>query len=277
MNLILVIALTAIWVISTPSNVNAQKLPNIQQNNLKLPGVIKIDGKSTEWGNEFQAYNHNTNVFYSIGNNNDKLYLIIQAKDPVIAKKIIGGGITFSINRADKRNSDENASITFPLFKGFTQSKIANHLNELSTIHSDSLNRKKLDSMINIVNKEISDNAKEIKIVGIKEVPDSLISVYNSEGIRAAILFDSKTALTYELSIPLKYLGLSVSSNKFTYNIMLNGLSYTFKSVVKKGPDGPATVTAVPRGLMNGSRSNYQFLNFPTDFWGEYLLAKKAE
>ena len=46
----------------------AQSLPNTQIKYLDIPSSIKIDGKANEWNNQFQAFNHNTNIFYSIAN-----------------------------------------------------------------------------------------------------------------------------------------------------------------------------------------------------------------
>ena len=55
-----------------------QKLPNLQTTSLRAPASIKIDGKTTEWNNRFQAYNKATEVSYTIANDKDKLYLVIQ-------------------------------------------------------------------------------------------------------------------------------------------------------------------------------------------------------
>jgi len=81
----------------------AQNLPNAQQRSLWAPATIKIDGKPTEWNNQFQAYNHATDILYTISNDNDNLYLIIQASKPRIIDKIIDVGVTFIINTAGKK------------------------------------------------------------------------------------------------------------------------------------------------------------------------------
>ena len=57
---------------------NAQKLPNVQQASLRAPENVKVDGKPTEWGDKLQAYNKATDVFYTIANDYNNLYLIIQ-------------------------------------------------------------------------------------------------------------------------------------------------------------------------------------------------------
>ena len=83
----------------------AQKLPNMQTANVPAPANIKIDGKANEWNNQFQAYNKATSVFYTVANDDDHLYLAIQAADIVIVEKILSGGITINLKRSDKKNS----------------------------------------------------------------------------------------------------------------------------------------------------------------------------
>jgi hypothetical protein len=132
-------------------SVIAQKLPNVQINSVSIPTTTKIDGKATEWGDEFQAYNHSTNIYYTIANSNDKLYLIIKAKDIAMVKKIISGGITFLIDKSGKRNTAGAASITFPLFKASALSKLSYQLSDLSALRFDTIkNGKKIDSTVNI-------------------------------------------------------------------------------------------------------------------------------
>jgi len=95
---------------------NAQKLPNVQTASLRAPANTKIDGKPTEWDNKFQAYNHATEVYYTLANDDDKLYLVVQATDRQIINKIIGGGVTFTVQKSGKKNDKGGISITYPLF-----------------------------------------------------------------------------------------------------------------------------------------------------------------
>jgi hypothetical protein len=78
---------------------HAQKLPNVQTISLRAPAGVKIDGKTKEWNNRFQCYNHATSLFYTIANDDENLYLVIKAIDRDICKKIIGGGITLTFKR----------------------------------------------------------------------------------------------------------------------------------------------------------------------------------
>ena len=92
----------------------AQKLPGVQQAGLRAPAQIKIDGKTTEWNNQLQAYNKATGIYYTLSNDDGNLYLTIQAKDRLVIRKILSGGIVFTANRSVKK-VDEHVSVTFPL------------------------------------------------------------------------------------------------------------------------------------------------------------------
>src|ERR1700743_3198430 len=97
-----------------PLSADAQKLPNIQQSKLRAPSTVKIDGKATEWNNQFQAYNRATDVFYTLSNDDENLYLTIKAIDQDVINKIVGGGISFIIARAGKKNDKNNIAIISP-------------------------------------------------------------------------------------------------------------------------------------------------------------------
>ena len=127
-------------------------------------------------------------------------------------------------------------------------------------------------------NERFALQSKEIKIKGMLSIADTLISVYNDVGIKAALLFDNKKACTYELAIPLKYLELvSSRSDSFEYHVILNGVVTGNDVHVQVSANGrfidrssPGSITvslkATPERLM---------LEFPTEFIGKYTLANK--
>jgi hypothetical protein len=249
----------------------AQKSPTIQVASLRAPTNIKIDGKATEWDNQFQANNKTTEIFYTIANDSENLYLIIRATDETTIKKIVMGGITFTVNTANKRDTKNAPAITFPVYDSnnppsyftFNKSKI-----DVST---------NVDSLMNIHNKALSTKYKLIGIAGIEAITDSLLSIYNKEDIMASAKFDGKLNYTYEMAVPLKYLKVT-GDQKLLYNIKLNAATI----------DGRKLEIISPRPNLNivqyiGTDGvNYQLGNdphslalvAPTDFWGEYTLAK---
>src|ERR1700679_721966 len=82
----------------------AQNLPNVQKVSLRVPGNVKIDGKPTEWDNTFRAYNYNTNIFYTMANDDDNLYLVVKATDADIINKIVGGGTVLTISKTGNKD-----------------------------------------------------------------------------------------------------------------------------------------------------------------------------
>lgn len=244
--------------------VNAQKLPNVQQINLRAPQNLKIDGKAEEWNNKFAAYNKAIDVFYTLSNDNDKLYLTIQATDRSIINKIINGGVSLSINKLAKKTGKGIPTISYPVFDKKNKPYI-NWADKAASINE-------IDSLMLINNNSMNQKSKFIKVTGIKDI-DTLISVYNTDGIRAAALFDNKGVYILELSVGLKLVGLSINDGaKFNYNVRLN--SITMDDVpgitIARSPNGTITSLDVNKRIAD------QFSNAmsTTDFWGDYILAK---
>lgn len=116
---------------------------------------------------------------------------------------------------------------------------------------------------------------KSIRVTGISGV-DSLISIYNEDGIKAACMFDDKKVYTLELCLPLKFLKISADAEPLlAYHIIINGYKSgpTFGQLTNT--DGtPATSTAAQRLSDYFARKDAD-KTVQTDFWGEYTLAQK--
>jgi hypothetical protein len=243
----------------------AQKLPNIQENSLRAPVDIRIDGKASEWGNKFQAYNHATDIFYTLANDDDNLYLVVQVADPNIISRITSRGITFSIQHGASKEDKNQANITYPVSK---------------TPPYFGLNRKKYelidtsikaaDSVMRRYNKMIDDSCKFIGINGIAGI-DTLISVYNRDGIKARGQFNNKKVFTCELSIKLKLINASVNDNaNLTYKISING--YKTAPITISPPSNP---TPDQQAAFERQQQLINKLIAPTYLQGEYKLIKK--
>ena len=259
---------------------SAQKLPSVQTESVLAPANIKIDGKATEWANKFQAYNNHVEFFYTLSNDGSNLYLTVQAVQPDIIRRIMNGGITLSVNNGGKKSDKSGIAITFPLFE--SNNRFSGRLNAVmpSSItvsngvvtrsESKPLTPEETDSLMNVNNANFNTKAKVIGLHGIKGL-DSLISVYNEDGIKAAGAFDNKFVFTCELAVPLKHLGLDLKSlSNFTYHIQIN-------AVEQKGISIPNEYSADPLARMKGIvvGANAAPGQPATDFWGEYILAKK--
>jgi len=277
-------------ILATGVNAIGQKLPGIQQASVRAPAEIKIDGKPTEWDNKFQAYNNATEIFYTLANDDEYLYLTVQATHPEIIKKIMLGGITLSVNKTGKKVEKDNPSVTYPVF-GLSDINI--NLKE----PMESASPQEREIFAQTANKMLGEKSKYVMTMGIKGL-DTLISVYNEDGVRVAQAFDTKINYTCELGISLKKLGLSIDNNKtFAYHIVVNGINpyiLNNKTINKAYNDGFAAGRAaagrntLSQGEQSGGSSlgglgqgigpagnNNPGQKVPTDFWGQYTLAQK--
>lgn len=231
----------------------AQKLPNVQTVNVWAPVDVKTDGKPTEWGDRFEAYNKNTSVFYTMANDNDKLYLTIQATHANTIAKILSGGITLTVKSV--ANATSPLSITYPLIG--TKGGLSFILMKIKG------DQPIADSDLNAINNQLSIGCKKIKVTGVTQVTDTMLSVYNTEGIKAAGLFDHQKAYTYELAISLNYLEPFVNDlDTFNYNIILTGSNVT-------------NINAVTGTNSDALQHTFNNLTIPSYFSGRYTLVKK--
>jgi len=271
--LVVVIGLTA----------NAQKLPQIQDVSVRAPDNVKIDGKLNEWPNPLlnaqktdgylNAYNSTIRIYYTIANDDNNLYIVMRGLGTRVVVKSLSDGFTITISHStDKKGrakAVDNIAVSFPqpvddktintvlapIRGGF------DFYNEPEIYPAGYPYIKQLDSIQTITNAVLTPFIKEIKVSGIKEIQDTLLSVYNETGIKAMMQFIWRQPV-YELAIPLKYLKLDINSPvKFSYNIKL-GMARDPNHGMRGVYDDPPT-----------AQENYLYSN--QDFWGEYTLAKK--
>ena len=165
---------------------NAQKLPNVQKTSMYESADIKTNDKAAEWNNQFQAYNKATNIYYTLANDDKNLYLIVQATDPGIINKILRGGVTFSINEAGKKNFKDAVSITYPILKKNNRLFLNFSAKPEKVVAGVASEFTQIDSFVSLNNKRLAERSKLIRVTGIKGV-DTLISVYNQDGIKATL------------------------------------------------------------------------------------------
>jgi hypothetical protein len=252
---------------------SSQKLPKIQTTSVFAPANIKVDGKTTEWNNKFQAFNRTTEVYYTLSNSATKLYLTIQSNERRIIRKLMSNGITLTIMADPKQNKD-GLAVTFPAYAKTERPVFLNLKNPYETVKDTNKNNAMADSVMTAYNAAITDRFKTISIIGEPSIPDSTLSVFNTEGFKAAARFDNKLVYTYELAIPLSYIKFAADKpGTFKYTMQVNG------------PPGEVSVIENGRRMVytagDGSQVNIGYpgpdnLGFanPTYFSGEYTLAK---
>lgn len=271
----------------------AQKVTELQEVSIYAPQLTKADGKNNEWADATFSVNKRTSISYLISNDDKNLYLVVKSYDVANNSKIMAGGITFSINPDGKKKEKESMSLTYPLFNraqfrggggaGGGQRRVM-----MGGFGGGGAQptQKERDSMQVAMQKTQLAQVKEIKINGFKKTTDTLVSIYNDQGIKAAASIDNDNVYFYEAAIPLEQLGLSVEDAKeFAYNIKLNGLQIPGMDFNRGGGGGGGARVSfgggggggrggfsggAPRGGMD-----FQALISPTDFWGKYKLIKK--
>jgi hypothetical protein len=250
-------------------NATAQKLPNKQETSVRIPANVKIDGKATEWNNKFQAYNKTTDFFYTIANNNDELYLIIQTSDPYVFNKIIDRGLTLSVKNPE---TGKTASFTFPTaIYNVRNASLSTTL--MGHALTPSANGAEADMIAN--NKTLRDKHKFIKTDGVEGV-DTLVSVYNEDGIHAAELFDGKKVYTLEMGVKRKLMGiLSTNGLKIRYKLKVNGFDGPGLDFDRPIFEDERRPTPEQLQKLNADiAARYAKTFGGTDFEGEYTLAK---
>ncbi|MES2378645.1 MAG: hypothetical protein V4553_18775 [Bacteroidota bacterium] len=260
--LVLIIAFTA----------NAQRLPDVQKESLRAPAGINVDGKATEWDNKLHAFNKSTEIFYTVSNDDNRLYLTVLATRRNIIDKIINGGIAFTIKKGGKKDP-EGATISYPVYKGNDRPNI--DYRAFDDINPKSINAvKQADGIIALANLGIMAFSNLIKVDGIKGV-DTLITVDNTRGINAASAVDNKMAYTVELAIDLKLLSLSTTDqSKFSYNITLTAVGQADMPEIEV--EDPTEGLTKGKPLDKAKKADqYSSSRFSTDFWGEYTLVKQ--
>jgi len=266
----------------------AQK-PTDQKGNL-APTGIRIDGRIAEWNGLPFTENKRTNLDYLLANDEKNLYLVIKSKESASTTKIMLGGISFNVNTDGKKKDKDAFSITYPLVKragrgaggfgGGGRGGFGGGQNRTA------LSTAQRDSAALALHKTQLETVKEIRVLGFKDIQDTLISIYNEYSIKTVASFDDAGVYTYELSVPLAQLGLKSGEVKeLAFQIKLNGLNAGSFGGGNGGGNGGGRnggggFGGGGRGGNGGGRSgggsgNFQDLTMATDFWDKYTLAKK--
>lgn len=282
------------------------KLKDEQANSLWAPSLVKIDGSLSEWNDTFQAYNKTTKIFYSLANDDKYLYLVIKSTDATNNAKIAAGGITLTLNTEGKKKDKDAFIVTYPVInRAAGRGRRGGFGGGRNGSAPDS-------AAVEAAHKQFITSSKEIKVLGFKDITDTLISIYNEYSIKTGIGYNAEGNFTYELALPLKALALTPGDAKeIAYNIRINGIQFAARNneVTTDGGGTEVGGGGFAGGGFGGGRSgrgggggggfgggrgsgggrngggnsgggsrsniNMAELISPTDFWGKYTLAKK--
>lgn len=246
-----------------------QKLPSEQKESVYAPANVKIDGKPAEWAGKFQAKNSATMLTYVMANDEQNLYLTIQADQTPALAKIFYDGISLMI-KSHRDKKMKPVTMTYPLVSRTERTEIVLPLRD---------KKNNTDSVVTLVNDWLGRSAKTILVDGIPDITDPDVSVYNEVGLKAAVMVDNTRTMTFEYLLPLKYIKHLLDENgAFDYSIVVNGAKMQPGTIVvgNSVASGGASFTGGGGAPMVVSVSPVGSDIFsPTDLKATYTLAKK--
>lgn len=274
--------LSALLLSSTAFFAQAQKVTELQEVSITAPHAVKVDGKNFEWKPTDFSVSKRTSLSYILSNDDKNLYLVIKSTDVANNRKIMMGGITFSINPDGKKKEKESLTLTYPVvnMQGPGGNRRGGGMQAMRMgggFGGGQMSQKQRDSASAAMMKTQLAAAKEIRLNGFKKTTDSLVSIYNTSSIKAFATIDAENTYFYEVQIPLEELGIPATSVKeFAYNIKLNGLQIPGFDGPGGGGGGRGGFGGGGRGGFGGGGGNmdFQAMMSPTDFWGKYILSQ---
>ena len=219
---------------SDPSTDNWQRLPLI------------IDGSDKDWIKPLPYSIKSEKLNYSVTNDDQNLYILVETKNPPEQQKIIQGGMTVWINTKADKNEAGAVGIGYPL---------------------DS----RVDHDRQIMQEAQPDRYKDNKPVTLEDKKDYALYGFtrdsagtytyaddsNPQGIRMRLDFNNEGDLIYEAAIPLQTLypnhnqSASYASNSVAVGIFIEGLPPNAN--VPRGGGGGGPEIGVGGGLGFGS------------------------
>ncbi|UKT64567.1 hypothetical protein [Pedobacter mucosus] len=228
---------------------------------------IKVNGLLEEWSN---LLNHkSTGSFYEFYNDQKNLYVALKFTDDAYIKKVIAGGLTLSINTNGKRNIKEAYQIKF------------SPIEDYRTTRQFTSSPTKIDSSTLAHRQQVLTKIKELQLINFTQIPDSIISIYNTYGIKLGAKADEKGNLNYELSIPLEQLKLSGDiKTEIAINIQFNAVDVNRRANTNNNRGGAGGMGGGGNrngggqgggGNRNGGQGNNDLIySAANDFWDKY-------
>lgn len=196
----------------------------------------KIDGEPGEWNKPLRFYDAETKLFFAFANDSSNFYLIFQSNDKRNQVKIHLAGMKVFINTKGKEK--HKTCIAYPL----TDSKVNFAREEL--------------------NEEVEPNIEDLKGTFKLQNTNMLTTgfasqngnfpIQDSVGIHAALGWDERNIMTYELVVPLKELfGINYTAKDLEKVITL---IVEVNAVTREDQTIDASQTAM--GSASGSQTN---------------------
>lgn len=196
------------------------------------PTAVTIDGKNKEWGDKLAYHDTENNLYYTISNDKENLYLVIKTNDPKQQNSIILTGVTFSIDTKGRKK--KSYSVTFP-----------QKLTPLTNIPLNTSEQKQAFA-------SKTNGTRKITVSGFKkDVDETEFYPGNGYRIETALNFDENGYLIYEEAIPLYLFHAEGADSEWSYSIKLNEVTSRLpaRSQITLGNFvGASAVAATPAG-----------------------------
>ncbi len=246
------------------------------------PSKIIVDGDIKEWGDSLRYYNSEKKLNYAIANTKDTLYMAIRISDRSEQKRVLGAGLTFSMDPKGKKK--ETFSITFPLnLNGNTP--LAG-LKEKDEAPGDITKQDRDDLM-----RERITTLRGIKAVGFKDVEDEMMTTSNTYGFQTAVNYDENGYLVCEAAIPMSFFHIAdPAKSEWAFNFRINGMEHKPRAEAGEAGEGNRGANGMGsgggrsggRGGRGGGSHNsmasdgegHDALFKTEDFWEKFYLAK---
>jgi hypothetical protein len=134
-------------------------------------------------------------ISYSVSNDNEYLYLVIQTISQSVQQKIMRSGMTVSFS--SKNPKKKNVHVYFPLK--------ADAVSNTERLRPDPEGNKTIADQRAYMRAHILEQFTEMRVKGIKSIKGK-IPVLNDYGILAAINWEGEKLLTYEIQLPINEL-----------------------------------------------------------------------
>lgn len=185
---------------------------------LPPPADVKIDGNISEWGDSLRYYNAEKKLNYTLANDKDNVYMAIRVNDRTEQERILGAGLTLSIDTKGKKKDE--FTLTFPV----AEAGAAGHFGGMGIKKPDGDNTTGEDH--EEMRRARLTKLRNIKVTGFKDIEDGTITTNNTYGIKVAINYDDNGYLVYEAAIPLKFFGdFKADKDEWAFNFKINGLT----------------------------------------------------
>ncbi len=209
---------------------------------------IIIDGKADEWPIPFRFSDYNSRIVYNIKNDESYLYFCFKTDNRMTVMKMLRLGFDISIDTTGKKKRDWH--LQFPM-RNAPEHKPEEARNELLAGDFRQM-QLRMKSEVNAMLAE-----------GFIGLPNQVLSLANTNGIKAAVDFDKENAFIVELAIPLNYIQVGYASSKKPWTITLKmnappapistlGGNGGMGNTDRKGGLNPNSINGMNNGMSGG-------------------------